>query len=270
MAADEPVYTHGHHDSVLRSHRSRTVANSAAYLVPHLTAGASLLDVGCGPGTITVELAQRVAPGRVTAIDASEPVLAEARSLAAERGVTSVEFTTGDVHALDFPDNTFDLVHAHQVLQHVHDPVLALREMARVCRPGGVIAARDADYAAMTWYPEVPELTEWLALYRTVARSNRGEPDAGRRLVSWARSAGLTDLTATASAWCYATPAERDWWGGSWSDRIRESAIARQAVAEGVATEADLARLSAGWRTWAATEDGWFAVLHGEILARAY
>ena len=116
----------------------------------------------------------------------------------------NVDFAVGDVHALDFPDDTFDVVHAHQVLQHVADPVQALREMRRVCRPGGYVAARDSDYAAFTWFPQLPELDEWLALYQRVARANGGEPDAGRRLLAWARAAGFTDVTATASTWCFA------------------------------------------------------------------
>src|SRR5439155_18436361 len=117
------VYTHGHHDSVLRSHRWRTAANSAAYLLPHLRPGLAVLDVGCGPGTITADLAALVAPARVTALDSSPDVLAEAARVATDRGLGNVEFGAGDVHALDFPDDTFDVVHAHQVLQHVADPV---------------------------------------------------------------------------------------------------------------------------------------------------
>ncbi len=111
------TYTHGHHESVLRSHKWRTVDNSAAYLVPSLTAGAHVLDVGCGPGTITVDIARRVAPGRVVGIDASAAVIEDARSQVA--GVDNVEFRAGDVYALDVPDATFDVVHAHQVLQHL-------------------------------------------------------------------------------------------------------------------------------------------------------
>lgn len=260
------VYTHGHHDSVLRSHRSRTVANSAAYLVDRLVPGVSVLDVGCGPGSITVEMAGMVAPGRVTAVETADAVLAEARALAADAGVSTVEFAVADVHALDFPDDCFDVVHAHQVLQHVADPVQALREMRRVTRPGGVVAARDADYSAMSWYPRIPELDEWLALYRTAARVNGGEPDAGPRLHSWARRAGFPDVVCTASTWCYATPDEREWWGGMWADRIRSSSVATQAVAGGYATAADLERIANGWREWVAAHDGWFAILHGEIL----
>src|ERR1700754_1134326 len=142
------VYTHGHHESVLRSHRWRTADNSAAYLLPDLGPDTRLLDVGCGPGTITADLAARV--GQVTAAENAPAALDAARAEVARQGRTNVEFAVEDVHALSFADDTFDVVHAHQVLQHVVDPVTALREMARVCRPGGVVAARDSDYAAFT------------------------------------------------------------------------------------------------------------------------
>lgn len=258
-------YTHGHHPSVLRSHSWRTVANSAAYLRDRLTPDAGVLDVGCGPGTITVEMATLVAPGRVIGIDDAEEALERAREAA--DGVANVEFRAGDVYALDFADASFDVVHAHQVLQHVTEPVPALREMARVCRAGGVVAARDSDYAGMHWFPQVPELDAWLELYRSLARANGGEPEAGRRLLSWARAAGLTDVAATASVWCFAAPAERHWWGDMWADRVTESAFARQAVDRGLATRDELDRLAHGWRTWARCDDGWFVVPHGEIVA---
>lgn len=260
-----PRYTHGHAESVLRSHRNRTVANSAAYLAPSLRPGQRLLDVGSGPGTITAELAERVAPGRVTALEATADALALTAEELQRRGV-SAELVVGDVHALDLPDDTFDVVHAHQVLQHVADPVQALREMARVTRPGGVVAVRDSDYAAFTWWPQVPELDEWLALYRRIARRNGGEPDAGRRLLAWAHAAGLGDVVATSSTWCYADPDQRAWWGGMWADRILVSAMGEQAVTEGFATRAELERISDGWQRWASESDGWFTVLHGELL----
>ena len=263
------VYTHGHHESVLRSHRWRTAENSAAYLLPHLKSGATLLDIGCGPGTITAELATLVTPGRVTALEVTAPALDLARAEIERRGLTTVDFAVGDVHALDFADDTFDVVHAHQVLQHVGDPVTALREMRRVTKPGGIVAVRDGDYAAFAWFPELPELDEWLALYERVARGNGGEPDAGRRLLSWAHAAGFTDVTATASTWCYANPEDRAWWGGMWAERVLASDMARTALATGAATQEDLERMSAGWKTWAADDDGWISIPHGELICRA-
>ncbi len=263
------TYTHGHHDSVLRSHRWRTAVNSAGYLLPHLEAGMSLLDVGSGPGTITADLAELVAPGRVTALEATAVALDLTRAEVDRRGLGNVDLVIGDVHALDLADDTFDVVHAHQVLQHVGDPVRALGEMRRVCSPGGVVAARDSDYAAFTWWPVSAGLDEWLTLYRRIARANGGEPDAGRRLLSWAREAGLVDVAAGASTWCFATPEDRAWWGGMWAERILSSAMAEQAVREGYAVRADLERISAAWTTWAEQPDGWLSILHGELLAGA-
>ncbi|MEU8461209.1 methyltransferase domain-containing protein [Streptomyces sp. NPDC029003] len=270
-AQESAVYTHGHHESVLRSHRWRTAANSAAYLVPELRPGMRLLDVGCGPGTITADLAELVSPGgRVTAVDAAADVLEQAAAHVAERGIAgAVDFAVADVHALDFPDGSFDVVHAHQVLQHVGDPVRALREMRRVCRPGGIVAVRDADYAAMTWYPASPALDEWQDLYRRVARANGGEPDAGRRLHAWAREAGFTDVTCSATAWCYATPEETAWWSALWADRTTASVYADIAVRGGHATADGLAAVAGAWHAWGGHPDAWFSVLNGELLCRA-
>ncbi|MFJ2745783.1 methyltransferase domain-containing protein [Streptomyces sp. NPDC087440] len=270
MPKETATYTHGHHESVLRSHTWRTAANSAAYLIPHLRPGLRVLDVGCGPGTITADLAALVGPeGHVTGVDSAAAILDQARATAAERGLENTEFAPADVHALDFPDDSFDVVHAHQVLQHVGDPVTALREMHRVCRPGGIVAARDSDYQAMTWYPEHPTLDAWLTLYRRVARANGGEPDAGRRLRSWALSAGFTDVTSSAATWCYATPDELSWWTGLWADRTVASSYAARATESGHATEAQLKEISGAWREWGTHEDAWFMVPHGEILCRA-
>ncbi|MEU5211555.1 class I SAM-dependent methyltransferase [Streptomyces sp. NPDC020742] len=270
MPQETAVYTHGHHESVLRSHTWRTAANSAGYLLPHLRPHLQILDVGCGPGTITADLAALVPDGQVTGLERAPGVLAQARAAAAERGVGNVRFTVGDVHELDFPDDSFCVVHAHQVLQHLGDPVQALREMRRVTKPGGLVAVRDADYSAMTWYPQVPGLDDWQQLYLQVARANGGEPDAGRRLHAWARQAGFAPeaITATAGTWCYRTPEERSWWSGLWADRTVDSGYARIAVDGGHATGQELDRIAQAWRTWGTDEDGWFAVLHGEILCR--
>jgi SAM-dependent methyltransferase len=268
-AAPGDRYTHGHHDSVLRSHRWRTAENSAAYLLSYLEPGHSLLDVGCGPGTITVDLARRVAPGRVVAIDAAAGVVDQARAAVADAELANVTVELGDVYQLGAADGEFDVVHAHQVLQHLSDPVAALREMRRVCADRGVVAVRDGDYEAFTWYPANAGLDRWLEVYREVARRNGGEPDAGRHLLAWAHAAGFEDVRATASAWCFATDDDRSWWAGTWAERVTSSALAEHAVEFGVATRDELEAMAAAWSSWAAERDGWFAVLHSEIVCRA-
>ncbi|MFA5664054.1 class I SAM-dependent methyltransferase [Castellaniella sp.] len=262
-------YTHGYHSSVLRSHSNRTVENSAAYLAAALQPGVKLLDVGSGAGTITADMAARVAPGRVVALELTEESCALTQAEVARHGLGNVHCVVGDVHALDFPDGHFDIVHAHQVLQHVGDPVQALREMKRVCRPGGLVAARDADYAGFIWYPLLGELDEWLGWYQRAARANGGEPNAGRFLLHWAQRAGFGQIECSSSTWCLATPEARGWWGGMWADRILHSRIGAQLLEQNWATQADLQRISDAWRRWMAAEDGWMSIVHGEILCRA-
>lgn len=266
------TYSHGHHASVLRSHEWRTAENSAGYLLPRLAAGQRLLDVGCGPGTITLDLAERVAPGPVLGIDAAAEVVerAAARAAADRRaaGPQEVRFAVGDVYALDLPDDSFDVVHAHQVLQHLTDPVAALRELRRVLAPGGTLAVRDSDYGGFTWSPGSDGLTRWSELYHQLTVRNGAEADAGRHLGAWVRAAGFTDLEISASTWTYADADSRAWWGGLWADRILQSAFHTQVLEYGLSDQAELERLAEAWRTWAADPDGFILIPHVEVLAR--
>lgn len=261
-------YTHGHADAVLRSHRWRTAANSAGYLRPELRPGRSLLDVGCGPGTLTTDLAHLVAPGEVLGIDPSADVIAEAQQHAANVG-SAARFEVGDLESLAATtDARFDIVHAHQVLQHVHDPAATLRAMRSLTADGGVVAARDADYSAMFWWPREPALGRWLEIYRAVTRHNRAECDAGRQLLHWARQAGSTEVTFTTSTWTYASPDDVRWWADLWADRITTTRLGEQATDLGLADAGELAELAAGWRYWATHPDAVFVVPHGEIVCR--
>jgi SAM-dependent methyltransferase len=264
----EDVYTHGHQDAVLRAHRWRTAVNSAAYLLPLLEPGQRLLDVGSGPGTLTVDLAKRVAPGAVVGVDMSGDVVDEARAHATDEGVTNVEFVAGDFRTVDVGGD-YDVVHAHQVLQHLRDPVGALAEMRGRARPGGFVAARDSDYAAFSWAPDDARLDRWREVYLEVTDRNGADATAGRRLLGWAREAGFAGVAYTSSTWTFATPEDRAWWGALWAERTVASSLAEQAVEYGIATEDELAGIAEGWRAWTAQPDAVFIVVHGEIVARA-
>jgi ubiquinone/menaquinone biosynthesis C-methylase UbiE len=262
------TYTHGHHESVLRSHRWRTAENSAGYLLPFLEPGMRLLDVGCGPGTITLGLAARVAPGRVVGVDRDAGVVADAQRLLDSRPASGVEFRTADAYALEFEDEAFDVVHAHQLLQHLTDPVTALVEMRRVLRPGGVLALRDGDYGGFVWTPSDPMLDRWMELYHDVCRHNGADADAGRRLLGWAQRAGFTEIAPSSSTWTFAEPESRRWWGELWADRVASSSLADQAIEYGLSSRDELNAIAAAWRRWLEQPDGLFVVLHAELVAR--
>ena len=263
------LYTHGYGEAVLASHRHRTAQNSAARLLPHLEEGMRLLDVGSGAGTITADLARIVGPSGVVALEVHEGAAAITRTELARQGLGEVEVRVGDAHQLPFEDDSFDVVHAHQVLQHLPAPVQALAQFRRVTRPGGIVAVRDSDYEGFRWWPEQPALERWLALYLRAARANGGTPDAGRRLLAWAHEAGFEEVSPSASTWLHATPETRRGWAATCAGRLVTGPFAEQLEREGWADAAEREALAEGYRDWAEDRDAWFALLHGEIIARA-
>lgn len=274
MAAPKPssVYASKHDPATLRTHQWRTAANSAGHLLPHLKPNMTILDVGCGPGTITVDLARNYVPqGHVTGVEYAEEPLRAAQEHAAALGVTNVTLTRGDVLNLskDYPEESFDVVYAHQVVQHVPDPVRALREMRRVVKKGGIVAVRES--AAMTWYPPSEGMDKWYKLYRTVATGLGGNPDPGSRLHVWAKEAGFAreDISCSTGTWCFSTPEERRWWSQILAERLLAPSYIETVVEKGgYCSLEDLEELSQMWRDWGENEDGWFNITHGEIICR--
>ncbi len=262
----EEHYTHGHHGSVVANHVRRTATDSAAYLVPYLTPEMRLLDVGCGPGSITLDLAGIVAD--VVGIDGADAAVERAKAEAEQRSVTNAEFRIADAYELPFEDASFDVVHAHQVLQHLADPVGALIEARRVVKPGGIVAARDADYGTMVHDPHEPRLDRWLDLYYRVARHDGGEPDAGRRLAGWFAAAGFVDMEVSTSTWTYSAASDVEAWRDLWVSRLTEARLGERAVGLGFADRAEIEELADGWRVWASSERPFFALLHGEVVGK--
>ena len=166
----------------------------------------------------------------------------------------------------DLDLGSLPFLHAKGIAQHLSDPVAAFAEMRRVGKPGGLVAARDADYSAMTWYPASAGLTRWLDLYQEVARSDSGEPDAGRRLRSWALQVGFGEVIASGSVWCFANDDDVAWWSQTWAQRVTGSSFADQATAGGFTDSAELELLAEAWRDWGRVPEAWFVVVHGEVL----
>lgn len=154
----------------------RTAANEGAFFLPYLRPAMRVLDLGCGPGSITLGLAEKVAPGEVIGVDLQPSQVAQAQALSAARGVMNVRFEVADVYRLPFPDGSFDAVFAHVVLMHLREPVRALAEMRRVLRPGGIVGVRDCDWGGRIHAPATALLEQWYALTVRIRQRNGGDP----------------------------------------------------------------------------------------------
>ncbi len=262
------VYTHGHQRAAVAQHARRTAEECAAFVRPVIEAGSRILDVGCGPASITVGLARWASEGHVTGIEPGGDILATAADTVERSGVDNVTIDEASVYGLPYGDDTFDIAFAHQVCQHLSDPVGALREMARVVRPGGWVAVRDSDYSTMRPFPASAEITRWREVYRRVSRRNGAEPDAGRHLFSWFRSAGLPQVEMSGVVQQFWTDEARRNWGYSWAERCLHTAFAHQAVEYGFATRDELEWIATGWRTWADHPDAYFHYIQSQALAQ--
>jgi ubiquinone/menaquinone biosynthesis C-methylase UbiE len=268
---DNPVtretYTHGHAPATVRQHAQRSASEAAAFLLDDLHAGLRVLDVGCGPGSITRGLAERVAPGEVVGLDSSETVLAIAREDARARGISNLRFEQGSAYQLPFADASFDVVFAHQVLQHLAEPAAVLSEMLRVLAPGGLIAARDVDWGTVAYAPADPWIDRFNDTHVKTWSRNGGEPRMGRRLRSLFNALEVTDVRVSATAWCYATPGETHEWGDSYAERILTSPMGQRAVEYGFASREDLQSMADAFRSWARQPDAFWTFT--QVAARA-
>ncbi len=261
--ADDP-YIHGHDESVVAHHEQRTAAEAAAFLLPFLKRDLRVLDIGCGPGSITLGLAEAVAPGEVVGIDVSAAVIERAWSTARAKKVANVNFRVGNIYEPGGDIGTFDVVYAHQVLQHLSRPMEALDVTRRLLRPSGLLGIREGDYSTRALWPPDPRLDRFYEIYYAVARRNGGEPAAGRRLRQWLLGAGFTDLRITTSNWTFGTPEATRRWGDSWATRTVESDLAAQAIAYGVATSSELEEIASAWREWGSNPGAFYSITHVE------
>ncbi len=260
-------YTHGYDSEfTLKQHAGRTAAAQAKWFLPYLQPGMALLDCGCGSGSITVGLAVAVAPGQVVGVDIAEVEIERARERAAGAGVANARFVTGTLYALDFPDDSFDALFSHNVLEHLHEPQRALREMRRVLKPGGVIGIRDIDAGGHLLAPDDPLLHRWLELYAADWAGLGGHPRLGRRLRGLLLEAGFSDVRATASYELYSDGEGLRFASQLAVSRVREAAYVERVLAKGLADREQLAAVAAAWSAWPQRSDAFLALAHGEVV----
>lgn len=260
---DHP-YVHETSDIEQRRLGRRTAATSAAFLLPHLRPGMRLLDCGCGVGTITLGLAEAVAPGEAVGIDFQAAQVARAQALATERGVTNVRFEVASVYALPFPDGSFDAVFANTLLLHLAEPLRALREMRRVLKPGGVVAIADDDHSARIIEPPSSHMVAMYRLFMLVIAHHGGDPYRARHHRRLLREAGFARPVAggtlgTGGAW--GTPEDTRLWAAWLVDQVNAPAFQEMVTAQGWADEATLAAMAAGILAWGERPDAFLAIL---------
>ena len=191
-------YTLGH-EAGSNVMAQRTAQRRASFLQPYLSAGMNLLDAGCGPGSITVGLAEMVSPGHVTGFDLSEADVERAQNRAKQIGIKNVSFEMASIYEIPYPDNTFDAAFCHGVLEHLNNPVDALAEIRRVLRPGGVVGVAMSDFSGLLVAPDDPIRQKSLDVWHKVKQRNGGNPRAGRHIRRFMREADFSRVEGSSS-----------------------------------------------------------------------
>lgn len=257
-ADQKEKYTHGQSKAAIRAFSERTAASHAAFFVPHLHSGMSLLDCGCGPGSITIDLAVLVAPGEVIGIDMADTPLEEGRKNAKIRGVSNLRFETANIYELPFPDNTFDAVFSHAVVEHLRDPLKALREQYRVLKPGGILGIRDADRVGELFWPENAALIKLLDVWNRVMQHNGADPFIGRKLRSLLSEIGLKRIEASASYECHGT-SESVQLTAEVASSYFSGAFAEQTIKLGWMDRSEIEIINAAWKAWGEDSNAFWA-----------
>ena len=266
IPAASETYTLGYSQAVITGFQERTLATCADFFVPLLRPGMTVLDCGCGPGSLTLEIAARVAPGQVVGIDIDAGQCARAQETAAGRGITNVRFEPADVYALPYPDGTFDAVFSHALTSHLAEPMRAFAESRRVLRPGGVLAVSANDYDAFVVSPGGSAAELMVILYRRMTAHNGGNRLLARHLRGALLEAGFARAEGHAGAEVWGTPERTRSFAALMAAVVRGSGFAETVLAQGWADPDEMAALPDELLRWAERPDAFAAVLKGGAL----
>ena len=206
MAIRPETYTPGYSEPTLRLMLMRTAAKHAAFFTPLLRRGIRLLDCGCGPGTITVDLAKLVSPGHVFGIDLEQSQVRYAQDQARQHQVNA-SFGVASIYALPFSDGYFDAAFSHALFEHLREPVRALSEIRRVLKSSGLISLRSPDWAGWLIHPPNPLIEQAFRQFKEIQIVNGGNPHVGRVLRGFLRESGFSNISLTASYEIFEDPA---------------------------------------------------------------
>lgn len=245
----------------------RTALQQAAFLLPHLRPGLELLDMGCGPGTITVGLAELVAPGQVVGVDYDATHLEQAETRRLGAGLANLAFRRADARSLPFADQSFDIVFENNLLIHVAaEAARAVGEAYRVLRPGGSFAARDAVADAALWGP-ADTMSEFDELFVRWHTTRGSDVTLGRRLPALLAQAGFAALETGVSADLKSERTDIDQHVAT-TLSLLDGPFGHDIMAQGWADRTVISRLRDAVRRWADQPAAYFANLHVEVIGR--
>ena len=271
MAESRPStqnYTMGYSEEFLQLLHRRNVDNCAAYLLPYLETGMRVLDIGCGPGTITVGLARAVHPGEIQGIDIEESQIDLARAAATAGSHANATFNVGNVLELPFEDNHFDVVHAHAVIMHIPDTQSVLAEVKRVLKPGGILASRDLIGESCFIEPGSDGLQEAWDTFTNLMLGNGGHPEIGKELKGLLINAGFTDLTCSASFESYGTPEDLAFYYAFIVDWFFSPSVIATVTGLGIASQEKFDFWRSCLDEWRDSPGAFGALAFGECIAR--
>jgi SAM-dependent methyltransferase len=264
--SEKSDYSFGHRAGAVNLMSVRTAERNAAFALPHLKKGMSLLDCGCGPGSITAGLASIVSPGEVVGVDLGESQVDAAQSHATQLGLENACFQVANVTELPFEDESFDAVFSHTLFLHVPDVDLGIAEIFRVLKPGGLVAVRDPIMSATVFSHDNEKLTRSVKLVSDTISLAGGDPDRGAKLGTFLHRAGFEQIHLSAS---YDFARSIDEKPGSLelaAQIIEHSDIADHCVAQGRATREDLSDIANELREFGRAPASLFALSFGEAI----
>lgn len=264
-------YKNGFDQNISKTHEWRTADNCCKYMLKYLRKNYHVLDIGCGPGSITCDIAKLIPKGNIIGIDPVKELVDAGNQLAILKNIPNVRFESASAYNLPFDDNSFDLVHSHQVLVHLADPVRALKEMFRVVKPAGFVCVRDSDLDSTVVYPDRYAAIKQYFLLATKISGLSTKARHGRQLKDLAMQAGFKPeyIACSVDNWCIAGNSDRAWFADMFINRIENS---QPKLVEG---DEELNRQQRenvvnAWGEWAGDETGWLTFMHCEIVCEKH
>lgn len=265
MSATKEQYTLGYGAASTAMMINRTAERHLGFLLPYLKSGMKVLDCGCGPGSLTLSLAEIVSPGEVTGTDLEESQLDIARNEARLRGISNADFKIASIYDLPFESDSFDAAVISAVIGNLQEPLRGFNEVHRILKTGGVIAVKEFDHGGDLFYPTDTNFLDSLELYHRLRRHNGHDPESGRKVFAYLEQVGFRNCMAGATYKTFCGQDVLTGVGKLFAELINE-AFAAPSIEMGWVTPDQLGRMKAAWEEFPTKPGAFYAQTWCEVL----